>query len=138
MYRERVAANFMYGYFYAESLIFAETGQSIGAVQIAGTSALLQIPFFVVTCDYTIIGDEFYAGGAYISREPSQVGSLVGQDIAKMFIVVLVVWGVLLGTIAAVSEGPKASVAEITTSEASQPVSWAGKMLKEINRQLGQ
>ena len=40
MVRERPAANFLIGYFFAESLILAETGQSVGAIQIASMPRL--------------------------------------------------------------------------------------------------
>ena len=46
MVRERPAANIMMGYFYAESLLLAETGASTGAIQIAGTDSYTQLPFF--------------------------------------------------------------------------------------------
>jgi hypothetical protein len=99
MYREEVATAFYFGQFYAESLIFAESGQMIGAIQVAGTTQTTQIPFFIAACDYVIIGDEYYAASAYISREPTLLGSLVGQDYCKAIIWVLVVLGTILSTI---------------------------------------
>ena len=51
MIREKPAAIFLIGYFFAESLILAETGQSTGAIQIAGQADPTQLPFFVATCD---------------------------------------------------------------------------------------
>jgi hypothetical protein len=96
--RERVAASFMFGEFYAESLIFAETGNIVGAIQIAGTTSFTQVPFFVAACDYTIIGDEFYATSAYLSREPVLLGSLVGQDIAKLLFALTIIVGVIAAT----------------------------------------
>jgi hypothetical protein len=98
MHRERPAASFLFGKFYAESLILAENGQSVGAIQVAGTPDLLQIPFFVVSCDYTIIGDEFYAATAYLSREPTLLGSLVGQDIGKTLLLAIIVVGIIWAT----------------------------------------
>jgi hypothetical protein len=95
LHRERVAASFLFGQFYAESLILAENGQAVGAIQVAGTPDLLQIPFFVVACDYTIIADEFYAASAYLSREPTQLGSLVGQDIGKAMLFALILVGMV-------------------------------------------
>ncbi len=97
--RERVAANFMFGEFYAESLIFAETGNIVGAIQIAGTVSFTQVPFFVAACDYTIIGDEFYATSAYLSREPVLLGSMVGQDIAKFLFACTVGVGAIAATV---------------------------------------
>ena len=59
MQRDKPAACLYMGKFYAESLLFAETGNGIGAIQIAGTASQAQIPFFVTACDYTLMGEEF-------------------------------------------------------------------------------
>ncbi|MEN8209045.1 MAG: DUF6754 domain-containing protein, partial [Candidatus Fermentibacteria bacterium] len=73
MMRERPATNFYLGMFWAESLLLAETGSLSGAIQIAGTDAVTQLPFFITTCDYTLIGEELYAASAYLGREPRQL-----------------------------------------------------------------
>jgi len=99
MIREKTAANFFMGYFYAESLILAETGASTGAIQIAATDSYTQLPFFITTCDYTLIGEELYAASAYLSREPLLLGSLRAQDIAKGIIISALVIGAALATI---------------------------------------
>ena len=96
MVREKPAACIYMGKFYAESLILAETGNSIGAIQIAGTASPTQIPFFVTACDYTLIGEEFFAASAYLSEKPELVGGVKGQDIIKLVIIALIVGGVLL------------------------------------------
>ena len=98
MIRERPAAIFLIGYFFAESLILAETGQSTGAIQIAGQADPSQLPFFVATCDYTLIGEELYAAGAYLTREPVLLGSMRGQDIAKAILLALGVIGIALSS----------------------------------------
>ena len=67
MVREEPAACIYMGGFYAESLILAETGNFIGAIQVAGTAMPSQLPFFVASCDYTLIGEEFFAASAYLS-----------------------------------------------------------------------
>jgi hypothetical protein len=90
MLREKPAAVFFQGKFYAESLILAETGNSIGAIQIAGTGSSSQIPFFVTACDYTLIGEEFYAASAYLSGSPEMLGSIKGQDYVKVFCIVMI------------------------------------------------
>ncbi len=91
MLREKPATNFFMGMFGAESLILAETGSTTGAIQIAGSDAVTQLPFFVTTCDYTLIGEELYAASAYISREPLMLGALKGQDWGKFVIMTLLV-----------------------------------------------
>lgn len=94
--RERPATIFMMGLFYAEALILAEVGNSVGAIQIAGTAEPSQLPFFVAACDYTLIGEELFAASAYLSREPRQLGSLKGQDIGKGVVLAAIVIGIIL------------------------------------------
>ncbi|MCL1826576.1 MAG: hypothetical protein FWG20_00880 [Candidatus Cloacimonetes bacterium] len=96
MLREKPATNFLLGAFWAESLILAETGFSIGAIQISGTAQPAQIPFFVAACDYTLIGEELFTASAYLSKNPQQIGSLKGQDFGKMIVMALIIVGVLL------------------------------------------
>ncbi len=96
MVREKPAACLYMGKFYAESLILAETGNSIGAIQIAGTASQAQIPFFVTACDYTLIGEEFFAASAYLSKKPELVGGVKGQDMIKAAVITLIVVSVVL------------------------------------------
>jgi len=100
MVREKPAANFYLGTFYAESLILAETGHSIGAIQIAGTAMPSQLPFFIAACDYTLIGEELFAASAYLSREPRLLGSLLGQDWGKVLILASIVLGAITAFVA--------------------------------------
>ncbi len=96
MEREKPAACFYLGKFYAESLMLAETGNSIGAIQIAGTGSPSQIPFFVTACDYTLIGEEFFTASAYLSKKPELVGSIKGQDIVKLLVMVFMILTLVL------------------------------------------
>ncbi|UCF70493.1 MAG: hypothetical protein JSW49_09900 [candidate division WOR-3 bacterium] len=97
MLREKPAANFFIGYFKAESLILAETGASTGAIQIAGTDQVTQLPFFVTACDFTLIGEELYAASAYISKEPLLLGAIKGEDLGKVVIFSALVIASLIG-----------------------------------------
>jgi hypothetical protein len=99
MAREKPAAAFYMGCFYAESLMLAETGNLIGAIQIAGTAEPAQLPFFIAACDYTLIGEEFYAASAYLSGDPDQLGSLKGQDFGKILVACLLIVGSLIATV---------------------------------------
>lgn len=91
--REQVACNILVGAFWAESLIFAQTGYEIGAIQIAGTANTHQIPFFVAACDYCLIGDEIYAASAYLTQESVLLGSLVAADWVKMALILVLIAG---------------------------------------------
>ena len=95
MQRDRPAACLYMGKFFAESLLFAETGNSIGAIQIAGTGSQTQIPFFVTACDYTLMGEEFFAASAYLSQEPDLIAGITAQDLIKVILVTVI----LIGTV---------------------------------------
>ena len=103
MVRDKPAACFYMGAFFAESLLLAETGNTIGAIQLAGTAMPAQLPFFVAACDYTLIGEEFFAASAYLSGEADQLGSLKGQDFGKIIVGIGIIVGVILSTIASAS-----------------------------------
>jgi len=91
--REKPAACFFMGYFMAESLLLTEVGSSTGAIQIAGTDSESQLPFFFTSCDYTLIGEELYAAGAYLSKEPMLLSVLKLQDFGKLVMIISVVFG---------------------------------------------
>ena len=99
MMRDRPAAHIFMGSFFAESLLLAETGFATGAIQVAGTANVHQLPFFVVACDYTLIGEELYAASAYLSGEPKLVGALKGADLMKIVIISGIIVGCVLETL---------------------------------------
>lgn len=99
MVREKPAACFYLGAFFAESLILAETGNSVGAIQVAGTAQPSQLPFFVAACDYTLIGEELFAASAYLSGSPEELGSLKGQDVGKIIVAIWLLGGCAVATL---------------------------------------
>lgn len=98
MIREKCATCFYMGMYYAEALLMTETGNAIGAVQIAGSDAITQIPFFITTCDYTLIGEELYGASAYLSHEPQMVANLKAVDVAKILILACIILGTAFST----------------------------------------
>ncbi|MCA9751331.1 MAG: hypothetical protein KC591_04010 [Gemmatimonadetes bacterium] len=106
MVRKKPATCFYLGAFFAESLILAETGNSIGAIQVAGTAMPTQLPFFVAACDYTLIGEELFAASAYLSQDEKMLGSLKGQDFGKGVAMVSIFVGGILTTIEGLTGWP--------------------------------
>ena len=51
---------------------------------------------FFTACEYTLIGEEFFAASAYLSDKPELVGAVKGQDVIKVIILFLIFSGVLL------------------------------------------
>jgi hypothetical protein len=91
---ERPGANILIGFFWKESLLFAEGGATIGALQIAGTSSIGSMPYFMTSCDYALMGEELFVAKAYIERDPPDVGSIAANDFLRGITVGLafVIW----------------------------------------------
>jgi len=98
MRREKIAANIEIGAFYAEALLLAEAASTVGAIQIGGTARMYQLQYFVVACDYVLIGEEMFAADAYLSKDPVSLGCIRAQDFAKIVCIILTVLTSLLAT----------------------------------------
>jgi len=96
--REKPGAIFLIGAFYAESLVLAETGFSAGAIQIAGTAMITQLPFFIAACDYVLIGEELFAASAYLSKDILDKITLRTQDVSKALVMVMIILGSIINT----------------------------------------
>jgi len=70
----------------------------VGAMQVMGTAAVYQIPFMLAACDYALIADEIYAADAYLSKDPTTLGSLRGVDIGKLLGLIAIIIGSILTT----------------------------------------
>lgn len=88
-----VGANIFAGIFWKESLMLGETGSRIGAVQIAATTQ--QVEFFITTCDYVMIGEELYAAGALLSKDPNQITTVIASDYTKLMVIGVVILAVI-------------------------------------------
>ena len=99
MFRERVGANIMIGAFWSESMYLLESGNREGAIQIGGTASMAQLPFFIVASDYCLIGEEIFAAGAYVSKDPIQSSTIAGEDFGRILACILMILGALLATI---------------------------------------
>lgn len=96
---KRPAANVMVGNFWAESLLIAETGNFVGALQVAGGADITAVPMLVAACDHVLMFEELFAAKAYLTKEPTLAGSLVSQDVFKVIALVLGVIGIAFATL---------------------------------------
>lgn len=97
--REKPATAFLTGYFAAEAIVLAEATAATNSLSISGTTNYFQIPFFMAACDYTMIGEEFLAAGAFISNDPDLIGSIAGQDYLKIVAIFALLLGAVLKTL---------------------------------------
>lgn len=99
MRKEKVAAAILIGPFFRPGLIIADGAAEIGAITIAGTARMSQLPLFVASCDYCLLGEEMYAGSAYLNNDATAIANIAGQDAAKLYAVALILIGALLSTV---------------------------------------
>lgn len=93
---ERPASTFYIGTFYSEALLIAESGNHVGAFQIAGVSDSSSLPFLIATCDFVLIGEEMFVTSAYVTEDPAMIGSISAADFSKLLILAVTTIGFLL------------------------------------------
>ncbi len=97
--REDVIANVMIGGFGDEFLLMGENGARKGIQQVGGASSPETLPLVYISMDEALLGEEIYAGGAYLSSKPSHLGSLLAQDWLRSAIILAIILGVLIRTL---------------------------------------
>jgi hypothetical protein len=93
--REALTANVMVGSFADEYLLMGETGARRGLRQIAGAADPRALPFVYATADEALVGEEIFAGSAYLGRGPIQIASLLVEDWGR-WAILLVILGLAL------------------------------------------
>jgi hypothetical protein len=93
--RERPACVILAGAIFWEALTIPDYGHTVGAINIGAGARMYAFPYLVTNCDYTLLGEELFAAGAYLSRDFAQVGSIKGQDWSKAIVILLVILGLL-------------------------------------------
>ena len=93
---ENVGAAIFLGSYHHAGLMVVETANQAGAMSVGGTDSFSQLCWFVAGCDYSLLGEEIYALGAYMGKDPVSVGAIAGQDIIKMAVLIITLVGVIL------------------------------------------
>ncbi|MGQ0602898.1 MAG: DUF6754 domain-containing protein [Anaerolineales bacterium] len=96
---EAVSGNVLIGPVGAESVLLAEAGRRAGATTLAGTDNVAAQAALFAAADHSLIGEDVYATGAYLSREDAHVASLQAQDIIRWLLVAVIVGGALARTL---------------------------------------
>jgi len=97
--QEKVGANILFGtYWGQDTLMLPEAGVYAGAMQIGATAGIGSLPFFIAAMDYVLIGEELFVAGAITSEDPIQIAAIVGQDVGKIYAILLSVLGILMAT----------------------------------------
>jgi hypothetical protein len=96
---EDVSVHLLAGSFGAEGGLAADFGERRQAFVLAGTDDAQSQALLYVTAEYPLIGEEVFAGGAYLKVGPFHLASLRTQDMVRTLIVVLILIGTILSTL---------------------------------------
>lgn len=96
---ENPLANVTVGAFGDEYLLIGETGTKKGVEQVTGTDDPAALAFMYATPAELLIGEEIFAAGAYLRRDPGSMASLIVQDWWRYLFVLLIIVGVLWETL---------------------------------------
>jgi hypothetical protein len=96
---EAVAGALLLGSVGTEAALLTEGGARAGVTTLAGSDNLQAQAVLFATADHPVVGEDLFAGGAYVGRAPAHLGSLQTQDVARLAIGALIVAGVIWRTV---------------------------------------
>lgn len=99
IFDEDVSSNLLVGSFGPEAGLITSAGERSQTLTIAGTDNIPGQAVLFATAHEPLIGEELYAGGAYLSADPVHIASLHAQDIIRWIIVILMIAGAISGFI---------------------------------------
>lgn len=92
---DEVGANILIGSFGAEAALINEAGERTGSMTLAGTDSLPGQAVLYATAQEPLIGEETFAGGAYLDAGPLHTASLRAQDWLRWLIIASLLLGAL-------------------------------------------
>jgi hypothetical protein len=95
---EDVSVHILAGSFGAEGALGADFGQRHDAFVLAGTDDAQSQALLYATAEHPLIGEEIFAGGAYLDLGPLHRASLRAQDAMRVLIIGAILVGVVLRT----------------------------------------
>jgi hypothetical protein len=98
---EGVSANLLVGTFGSEVALITSAGSGKRVLTLAGTDNLPAQAILFATADEQLIGEELYAGGAYIDAGPMHIASLHAQDVIRLLLIFVIILSTLGGLLSA-------------------------------------
>jgi hypothetical protein len=88
---EQVSTNVIAGSFGDEVALLTTTGERSSTLTLAGTDKIQGQAILYATADEQLIGEELYAGGAYVGAGDMHIASLHAQDVIRWLLVVIII-----------------------------------------------
>lgn len=93
---EAVSANILAGHLGPELALIAEAADRNGGFTLAGTDSLPGQAVMVAAAQEALIGEELYAGGAYLRAGAAHTASLRAQDVLRWLVIAAILVGGIL------------------------------------------
>ena len=93
---EQVSASILTGHFGPEIALIAEAADRTNGFTLAGSDSLPGQAVLFAAAQEPLIGEELYAGGAYLQSGLVHVASLRAQDVLRWLVIAAIVVGGLL------------------------------------------
>lgn len=93
---EEVGTNILVGNFGGEVALITEAGERAGSMNIAGTDSVPGQAILFAATHEPLVGEEVFAGGAYMEAGPSHTASLRAQDILRWVLIAIIIIGAIL------------------------------------------
>ncbi len=91
---EKATAHILLGHFGSEVALITDAGESSGNLTLAGTDNLPAQAILYATAQEPLIGEEVYAGGAYLGAGKMHTASLKAQDVMRWLFIALILGGI--------------------------------------------
>jgi hypothetical protein len=93
---EQVSANLIAGHIGSEVALLNEAAERSGSLTVAGTDDITGQAVLYGTAQEPLIGEELYAGGAYLGAGPVHEASLRAQDVLRILVIALILLASLI------------------------------------------
>lgn len=90
---EHVSTNILLGHYGVEVALLTEAAERGNSLVIGGTDQVQAQALLFAAAQEPLIGEEVYAGGAYLGAAPAHIASLQVQDIFRWVLIVAMVLG---------------------------------------------
>jgi hypothetical protein len=87
IFDHQVAVNILAGHFGSEVALLTDAAERSGALTLAGSDSIPAQAVLYATAQEPLIGEELYAGGAYIQAGPMHLASVRAQDIMRWVLI---------------------------------------------------
>jgi hypothetical protein len=96
IYDEHSSIDILLGNFNNEVALIADASERNGNVSLAGSDNLIAQSIMYAAAREPLIGEEFFASGAYIQSGPMHIASLYAQDVIRWILIASILVGAVL------------------------------------------